>query len=303
MKKIVLAIAFLFASLSLPAQSAAFLNISPDAYTMGMAGASIALNPTAFAFYNNPAAMVFYENTGSIAASYNLWQPSASNNRLFAASGFGKSGDKMAFGFSGRFVTHQPYDITNDQGVVSGTYTPREYALEGGGAFKIWRFAIGVTFRYIGSDLGGEKPGSAFGADLALMYKTETLSLAASVVNFGTNLNYGGDSTYTLPTMSKVGFAYNIAFLEQHRASLGLEWDYLFSGGSMVAGGLEYAFKETAFLRLGYHWGDADKAIPSYASIGLGVKFYGVTINAAYLIAFGESPMKNTLSLSLGYDF
>lgn len=303
MKKITSIASFLLISFCLSAQSAQFLNLTPDAYTLGMAGASIALDANAFALYNNPAAMALSGNKLAVAASYGLWMPSAGDGKLFSASGFGKITDKAAIGISGRFITHLPYDITNDRGVVTSSYTPREYAIEAGAAYKIWRFSLGVAFRFIGSDMGAEKPGAAFGADLALMYKTKTLSLAAAISNIGTKISYGDSVSYTLPMMLKIGGAYNIRFLENHRISLGVEGDYLFNKGFMLGVGTEYSFKEYGFFRLGYHYGDREKAVPSYASIGLGGKIKGVSLNAAYLIAFGSSPMKNTLSLSLGYEF
>ena len=55
-------------------------------------------------------------------------------------------------------------------------------------------------------------------------------------------------------------------------------------------------------FRGGYHYGNASKGvIPSYASLGLGVKFFGVSIDAAYL--FGSEILKNSFGVSLGYEF
>lgn len=55
------------------------------------------------------------------------------------------------------------------------------------------------------------------------------------------------------------------------------------------------------FLRAGYHYGTQDKGLPSFASAGLGVKFFGVELNAAYL--FASDAIGGTMTFGLGYSF
>ncbi len=56
-----------------------------------------------------------------------------------------------------------------------------------------------------------------------------------------------------------------------------------------------------AFLRVGYHYSTQDKGLPSFASAGLGLKFAGVELNAAYL--FASEALGNTMTFGLGYSF
>lgn len=56
-----------------------------------------------------------------------------------------------------------------------------------------------------------------------------------------------------------------------------------------------------AFLRAGYHYGTQDKGLPSFASAGLGLKFAGVELNAAYL--FASEALGGTMTFGLGYSF
>lgn len=56
-----------------------------------------------------------------------------------------------------------------------------------------------------------------------------------------------------------------------------------------------------AFLRAGYHYGTRDKGLPSFASTGLGLKFAGVELNAAYL--FASEALGGTMTFGLGYSF
>ena len=77
--------------------------------------------------------------------------------------------------------------------------------------------------------------------------------------------------------------------------------DYLFSGALMAGLGLEYCIVDIVSVRAGYHYGDAAKALPSFASVGLGVKFAGVHLDAAFLLA--SKTLGNTLMIGLGYSF
>jgi hypothetical protein len=55
-------------------------------------------------------------------------------------------------------------------------------------------------------------------------------------------------------------------------------------------------------VKAGYKYG-GKSIIPSYASVGAGFRFAGVTLDFAYLMGGASSPMKNTLSIGLGYRF
>ena len=80
------------------------------------------------------------------------------------------------------------------------------------------------------------------------------------------------------------------------------EVDYLLSGALMASLGAEYWFlNDHLGVRAGYHYGDAAKAIPSYASLGLGAKFAGISFDFAYLL--GSSAIGGSLCFGLGYSF
>ena len=53
-------------------------------------------------------------------------------------------------------------------------------------------------------------------------------------------------------------------------------------------------------VRAGYRYG-AEHVIPSFASVGVGAKFAGIKIDAAYL--FANEVIGNTTAVSLGYCF
>ena len=127
------------------------------------------------------------------------------------------------------------------------------------------------------------------------MYAKDAFSAALGVCNVGSALSYGGES-YALPMFAKAGAAYSASGF-----TASAEVDYLFSGALMAGVGAEYCIVDIVSLRAGFHYGDAAKAIPTYASVGLGVKFAGVHLDAAYLLA--SKALGNTLTVSLGYAF
>ena len=79
-----------------------------------------------------------------------------------------------------------------------------------------------------------------------------------------------------------------------------LDAGYYFTGGFAAAVGASYAFDDMVFVRAGYRYG-GKSVIPSYASVGAGVRFAGVKVDLAYVVS--SSPMANTLGVSLGYSF
>ena len=78
--------------------------------------------------------------------------------------------------------------------------------------------------------------------------------------------------------------------------------DCYFSGAFSAAAGASYTYNGMVSVRAGYRYG-GDSVIPSFASVGAGVKLFGVHLDAAYLIASGDSPLKNTFCIGIGYSF
>ena len=76
--------------------------------------------------------------------------------------------------------------------------------------------------------------------------------------------------------------------------------DYFFSGWFAAAFGASYTFNDLVSFRAGYRYG-GKSPIPSYASVGAGVKFAGVKLDLSYLL--GSEVMNNTLAVGLGYSF
>ncbi|MBR2608729.1 MAG: PorV/PorQ family protein, partial [Bacteroidales bacterium] len=159
--------------------------------------------------------------------------------------------------------------------------------------------SAGVTLRYADSRLAEEASAAVFGADIAVYFEKNGISAGLSLNNLGTKVKYA-ETSYSQPMMLKVGAGYDLK-LGSSALDFDAEADVLFAGGVMAGAGCEYSFKDMVFARAGYHFGSSANAVPSYASAGLGLKFFGAQLNFAYL--FGSDVLSNSMCISLGYTF
>lgn len=285
-------------------QTAQFLTVSPDSYSLSLGGTGVISPASAFAIYNNNAATALSPFKGAFAASYTMWQPATTDNQLMSLSGFIKMGKRSAISLGSRLFLYPAYDLSNPQGIVTGAFNPRELSVDLGYAYNIsGSFSAAATVHYISSKMGPQAAGSAFAADLGLMYQPGNLSLGLTATNLGSKIDYGY-GPYSLPAQIKLGAAYCFSLQEKHLLSVTVQAGYLIVNSGITAGiGLEYSYNNLISLRVGGHYGDPEKGIPSHLSAGLGFKFKGLTLNAAYLLAQKDSPLANSLSVGLGWAF
>ncbi len=278
------------------AQSMPSLLIPTDPVSASVAGSGIAREATSAAVADNASAMSFSSKTFAVGASYGMWAPEAADSKLANVGAYYKLGSKFALGLSGTYVIDHQTNITNANGFVTGTYSPKDIVARVGASYLITdRLSVGVTAKMLHSAIAPELSGKAFGGDVSLSYRAGSLSAAAAVCNLGTAITYGHES-YSMPMLAKAGAAYTIAGL-----CVSAEADYLFEGAFAAALGAEYSLKELLYIRCGYHYGSKDKGMPSFASAGLGVKFAGFSVNAAYLLA--SETLGGSLMIGLGYSF
>jgi hypothetical protein len=71
-----------------------------------------------------------------------------------------------------------------------------------------------------------------------------------------------------------------------------------------ISAGLEYWYDKQFALRAGYFHENQYKGNRKYATFGVGIRYNVFTIDAAYLVSFGQrNPLDNTLRFTLGLDF
>ncbi len=292
-----------------PKQSAvSMLNVSPDAHTMGMAGSSSTMYATSYSIWNNIAATALSEDRLSVGASYGMWAPGTSNTNLIAAAGYGRLSKMITIAAGVRSYVYSPYDITDNNGMISGQFTPYDVQASVGVGIRVLKFfSVGANLNYVTSNIGGPKAANAFSADVALLFDFKFIKVAATGANLGSGINYGGPATYQLPANVKLGVGTTQRFgaEDKHAVSANLEAGALVVTSDLFASvGAEYMFNNFFRVAAGYHMAfkESAYAIPSYASVGLGINIKGIALNAAYLIATGNSAIGNSFNVGLSFS-
>jgi len=173
--------------------------------------------------------------------------------------------------------------------------------LKFGAAFRITpMLSVGADFRYMNSSLTAKNSYSSVGADLLVAADFGPAKAVAGVTSLGAAVKSAAGTSYSIPTAATLAGVYTLSFAEKHALDARAQLDVFFKGGVRAGLGLEYGFNDMVFARAGYSYG-GKSVFPSYLSFGLGAKFSGISINAAYLL--GSSTLAGTLALGLGYAF
>ena len=281
MKKISVLLILMLAAQAALAQAVPTLLVPADARSLAMGGVALPKDASKL----------------DVQAFYGMWAPKSADNSVFGGDVFFRVNDRVALSAESRYFADKPYDVSSAQGQATGSFTPGDLIL-GAGVSVGFSDAFGATLkaRYVSSAIAADAKGGAFCADLFADYKGEIAFASAGVRNLGSQISYGAGS-YALPAMAAVSGGVRPV----DGLTVGAEVDYLFTGGLMAGLGVEYTIADIVSLRGGFHYGDAAKAVPTYASLGLGVKFAGVHIDAAFLTA--SQTLGNTLMFGLGYSF
>ena len=280
-----------------------FTRIERDPAAAGMAGAGFALTDgTAYATFRNPAAIVMGESTFQVGAAYQKWAPNLTGDNQINAGASVKIGKR--FGLAAGFARDlgAEYTYTVEGGKPSGvTAKPRNTMMSLGLAAGIGdQVGLGANVHYYMERLDNGKPKGVVAADAYAMYRFGGATVAAGVTALGGKVEARmGGKKYTLPASAKLAAAYTLD-LDKHVLTGAADFDYFFSGAMAAAVGLSYGFNDMVFVRGGYHAG-IRSVVPSYASAGLGVRFAGVSLDAAFLTASKE--IGNTFTVGLGYRF
>lgn len=301
MKRIIVLLLSVAATIVASAQAVPSLLIPSDPVALSMTGVSVSGGADAYAVENNSALMAFSEKKMEAAVGYMTWAPSTAASTALSMGGYYALNEKLAFGLSGKLFKDKALEGVTTSGTAKGTYNPQDMVVSLGVSYLAMQgLSAGLSLKYISSSLGGGMSGTAFAADLGVAYSKDALSAGVSIANIGTPISYGGGS-YPLPMLVRAGGSYALNLGESSTLGLSAEADYIFSGGIMAGAGAEFAFNDTAFVRAGIHYGNEEKAVPTFAALGLGVKFMGIKLDVAYLLA--NASIGSTLALGLGYSF
>jgi len=295
MKKLLLASVLSVLSVSLSAQSLPLLFNPGDPHTAALGGASVALEADAWALEHNFAAAALSDDLFAVGAAYGYWSPKTGADNRFSTGGWYSTGT-LAFGLSAKGSFSRPYQVTTAYGEQKERFNPCDYALAIGVAWSpVSGLAFSATARMVSSSLSEDFAGVAFCTDLSAMYSSGPFSAGLSAFNLGGKIQYG-DHAYALPTLLKGGLRYALMDFEATA-----ELDYLAGAGVMGGLGVEYWPASVFALRGGWHFGAADKGLPSFASLGLGLLLEGFGMDVSVLLA--SPTLAGSVNLGLSYRF
>lgn len=301
------------------AQGTAFQELRLDrspVYT-AMAGAGLASSSsTAFAAFGNPAAAPFSNSKFDVTVAYGMLSPSSQmSQNAFSAGLNAKLGRVVALSFAGNYNAGK--ELENIISDINGNRTTNKFRASsmqfalGLGVNVFKGLSLGVNLKYAmqnltTKDTSGKKVPECsstypvFAADAYLLYKWRFLGVTAGVASLGSTVRDADGNRFKIPSSARLGVNFAETFGQKHFVDASVDADYYFSGAAAAALGAQYGFNDMVFVRAGYRYG-GKSVVPSFASAGLGVKFFGVHIDASYV--FGNDSMANTFCVGLGYCF
>ena len=273
----------------------------PASAGMGFAGAA-STSGTAWSAFRNASVIPLSESRMDIGLNWQSWAPQgAKSNNINFGSAF-RLGERFGVAVGAAYQGGESYSRIDETGKASGTFSPGEMIVGGGLGFEIIDgLAVGINMRYASQKLAKDASYSAVCGDAFVTYSLKSLNISAGVSSIGTSVKGADGSSYSLPASATLGLDWTAGFAEVHSVKIAADADYFFSGGLSAALGAQYSFRDMIFARAGYHYGSDAAPLPSFATLGLGVKFAGVQLNAAYLLA--SEALTGTLTIGLGYSF
>ncbi|MBQ9462755.1 MAG: hypothetical protein IJU68_03765 [Bacteroidales bacterium] len=236
-----------------------------------------------------------------VNASWYSWAPQGASSNNINADAFVRLSNRLALSAQFGMDIAPRYDIYDAQGTKGGFYSPKDMLVKLGAAYRITPvISVGADLRYMNSSLTSKVSYSAFGADVIAAATFGGAKVAAGVTNLGTSVKASDGTAFGIPAAATLAGKYNVSFAEKHSVDAGAQVDFFFKGGLRAGLGVEYGFNGLVFARVGYSLG-LNSPFPTYLSLGLGAKFSGISINAAYLV--GSSAIGNTLAIGAGYSF
>ncbi|MGL4779892.1 MAG: PorV/PorQ family protein [Bacteroidales bacterium] len=282
------------------------LGVSNDPRSLSLGNNTTTTGSSAYSIYSNAASVAFSEDRFGVGVSDILWMPSGVDVNIGALSGFYGVNNRLSLLVGARYSFWKDYLLMDEIGECGSGFRPYDYSIDLGAAYLLTDYLSGaVTLRYLNSRIFTEKA-SAFGMDVHLQMQLDRWTAGLSVTNIGSKFKYEY-SSLVQPVQAKLGGAYDFfAMTSDHKLKAGAEVGYLFQpkeDRSFLAGaGVEYIYKSTLAFRGAYSYTDKDAFIPSFVSVGLGVKVAGIGLDAAYLIPTeSNTSLKNTFSIGLSY--
>lgn len=253
MKKIILVTLTVIFALSSNAQeipnpittAAPFLLIAPDARAGGMGDIGVATSPDANSQHWNASKYAFMRSQFSIGIIYTPWLRELTNDVFLGGFTFANRIDeRSAWAASLKYFNLGQIDLTDINGAPEGTEKLNEFSVDGSYSLKLSEsYSMGVTLRYIRSDLGIESanstinPVNSFAVDISGYFQSDENNYGDfngvwrggyNVSNIGPKVSYSDDGQDNfIPTNLKLGGGFDFILDNYNKVSVNLEFNKL----------------------------------------------------------------------------
>lgn len=282
-----------------------------DSRTMSLAGAGV-VSLDDVSVLDNAVLSPFSLNRFSAGVSCQSWMHNAfgggmSSYSMSARYSFRKAGTVY---LGVRSLKTAPFEQTDDYGnVIGDSSSPLDMAFEAGYAYRFCGdFSAALTARYLRLDPGYGSAVNAVSLDAGLAWRhqfdgvLEDVAAIAQLKDFGTSPDYGSGRR-SLPWLVNAGASAGLLAGEHNRLRAGASLDIPVSPshdgmaparGVSASFGAEYSYRRMVYVRGGYHLGNKSAGEQRWGSIGLGLRFWHITLDGAWILASSSSPLHNT---------
>jgi long-subunit fatty acid transport protein len=252
-----------------------FLKIGIGARASGMGGAFVGIADDATSIYWNTAGLAQLNQQEIVFVHQNWYQdvnfeylgyslPVAPKHTLGLSITYLNLGD-----FQGYDASDNPTSGFSAYGMVFGLAY----------SYKVSpSVSFGVGLKGIQEKLENERA-SSFALDFGFIYRRGNFSLGAAYTNLGTSMKFIQEKE-PLPGKFTLGFGYKLL---QDQISLAWDVDFPRDDKPILKQGIEYGYKESAFLRLGYEYKTSAQNLEGIGlSLGGGFKFSNWEVDYNY---------------------
>jgi len=225
--------------------AAPFLLIAPDARAGGMGDIGVATSPDANSQHWNASKYAFMSSQFTIGVVYTPWLRELTNDVFLGGFTFAnKIDDRSAWAASLKYFNLGQIDLTDINGAPEGTEKLNEFSVDASYSLKLNEtYAMGVTMRYIRSDLGIESanstinPVSTFAVDISGYFQSHESNYGNfngiwrggfNISNIGPKVSYTDDGQENfIPTNLRIGGGFDFILDTYNKVSVNLEFNKL----------------------------------------------------------------------------
>jgi hypothetical protein len=295
--------------------AAPFLLISPDSRGAAMGDLGVATSADANSIHWNPSKLAFIEDDAGLSISAAPWlRQLVPDIWFYYLSGYKKIDKQSTVAASLRYFTLGNIQFTDQLGNPTGTYEPKEFALDGAYARKLSdNLSLGIALRFIFSDLARGQVGSsgsqikagiAGAGDVSITYRNKAdVGGTKFDYNIGGNIsNIGNKITYTteanrdfIPVNLRLGTFWKTQIDEYNEIGFGVDFNKL------LVPTPQYTYRQTAN-------NDADSIFPDGSRQISGRIIDDGPVIQGMISSFGDAPggfaeEMREFTISAGFEY